>query len=269
MKEIDYEAILDVIDTPDSRDYLYEDFMKEYSEWVPHKIWDKNKIEIWDQFDQPTTYKACTCYWLTGIYNWYNVAEWEKYWKEFKQENPRWKWEAYQATRWRPNKWSSLQAMMKFFKSRKLIDWYLRATTIEWMKNAIDNWFEIYTWTNSCSWRATWKAWVFTYKKNGGWHCFYLADYNDKWFLAVNSFWKDWGDEGAFIVPYKDVRYLFTTYVIIDHDDKWVLEKLNFDREYEEAIKLWITNWTRPDDPASRKEVAVMNYRLYKMLKKS
>ena len=36
--------------------------------------------------------------------------------------------------------------------------------------------------------------------------------------------------------------------------------------EFDKAIELGITNWTRPDDPMTRREWAVMVYRLYKKL---
>ena len=38
---------------------------------------------------------------------------------------------------------------------------------------------------------------------------------------------------------------------------------MSYEREFQEAIALGITNGDRPDEPATRREVAVMCYRAY------
>ena len=250
-----------VYDCPDERDFLWE----EYAEW----LWDKVKfpwrqLKVRNQYSQWDTYKACSCYWLTVVFNWNQIIEFNKQWIEFEQENPRWKRQVFQAERWYPDRWASLQDMMKFFKNRKLIDWYTLAKTAQECKNAINNWFGIYTGSSKCSWSKTNKSKQFVYDKDWANHCFSIVDYDDNWLRAINSFGETRWDKWYFYIPDENYKDLFSTYVIIDHDDTWKIEEMRYKMEYEEAIKLWITNWTRPDEPATRQETAVMIYRATK-----
>jgi hypothetical protein len=141
----------------------------------------------------------------------------------------------------------------------------MRSNTKQWTKNALDNWFLIYTGTNKCNWKATSKSWVFVKKLNAWWHCFFIVGYDDNWFIAVNSFWNDWWDNWYFNIPFDNYNDLFSKNVIMDQDDTWIIKNLNYEREYKEAIELWITNWTRPNDTVTRKECAVMAYRASKI----
>jgi len=253
-----------VYDNPSEYDIL----RSEYAEWLSKwKIADKYKIKVRNQNANQDTLKWCSAYWLTGIYNWYQLREYDENWIEFEQEDPRWKWLAFQAERWYPNSWASLQEMMSFFKKRGLIDGYVKSTTVQECRNAINNWCLIYTWSNKCNWSKTSKAKKFVYDPNGAAHCFFIEDFNDEWFIAVNSFWENRWDNGRFTIPFDDYGNIYSTYAIIDHDDTGKLAELVFNAQYQKAIELWITNWTRPDDNVSRKEAAVMAYRVYKMLK--
>ena len=268
MRDIDYENILDTHDEPSSKDWLYSDFIKnieESGEWLNSETYrDKTKMKVRDQFDQKTTWKACSVYWLTSPYNWYNVREWASRWLEYKQENPRRKWEAYQATRLRPNIWSSLQAILKFFRERKLIDWHVKAIWVEEMKNALDNWFYIYTWSKHCSWKNAWKKWEFVYTTKWWAHCFSIIDYDGKWFTAINSFGDDRWNKWYFNIPFEDIKYLYSANVIIDHDDTGSLQKMKDEADIQKAISMWITNWSNLDDTATRREVILMMIRWLK-----
>ena len=194
--------------------------------------------------------------------------EFAKEWIEFEQEDPRWKWLAFQSERWYPNAWASLQEMMTFFKNRWLIDWFVKCKTAQECKNALSNWFGIYTWSNKCNWKSTSKEKKFVYDINWAAHCFAVVDFDDNWLIAINSFWDKWWDNWYFYIPDEDYKYIFSTYAIVDHDDKGKLDVLRFNMEYQKAIEMWITNWSRPNDSATRKEVAVMNYRTFKLLQK-
>ena len=128
-------------DNPSEYDITWE----EYAEWGTGKrIADKYKIKVWNQNANKDTLKWCSAYWLTWIFNWYQLREYDENWIEFEQEDPRWKWLAFQAERGYPNSWASLQDMMSFFRRRGLIDWYVVAKNIQEIKNAIDNGFMIY-----------------------------------------------------------------------------------------------------------------------------
>jgi hypothetical protein len=260
------ELYLQAVDTTDTRDYIYEDiYMKDH--WNGIKagpIWDTAKMKIYNQFDQTSTYKACSCYGLWWVYNGNNV---EEYWQkeiEFEQEDPKNKRFPFQAKRGRPNEGASLQNMMKFYIKRERIEWYLKVNTEDGMKNAIDNQFLIYSGTKYASWRKTWAEWKFVYYKNWGWHCFFIVWYDDIGRICVNSFGKKRGKDWYFTVPYADTKYLFTRYAIVDHDDTGVLKNMEYQKEILESIALWLTDWTRPKEPASREEVWVIWLRVLK-----
>lgn len=266
---IDYDLLIKesewVIDQPDVRDFLWS----EYCEWVENdNKFPWKQLKVRNQYDQKETYKACSCYWLTAIYNWNQLVEFDKQWIEFEQENPRWKWQVFQAERWYPDMWASLQEMLKFFTKRWLIDWYVACKNITEVKNALNNWFGIYTWSAKCSWSKTSKSWVFTYDANWWKHCFAVVDCTDDKLIAINSFGKTFGQDWYFDIPNDNYWDLYSCYAIIDHDDTWKIDELRYKMEYNQAIELWITNWTRPDESMTRREWAVMAYRVYKMLNK-
>lgn len=250
----------EIWDEPDERDFLWS----EYAEWGNRVKFPWRQLKVWNQYDNSETYKACSVYWLTGIFNGNQILEFNKQWIEFEQEDPRWKWLAFQAERWYFNSWASLQDVMKFFRNRWLIDWYVKSVTAQECKNAIKNGCWIYTWSSKCSWSKTSKAKQFVYDEDWANHCFAIVDYDDNWLWAINSFGEWWWDKGWFYIPDENYKDLFTTYAIIDHDDTGKIEELRYKMEFDKAIELGITNWTRPDEPATRREVAVMVYRAMK-----
>ena len=257
------QDFLDSVDLQDNRDYIYEDvYMKEYWDWKKvWPIWDELVNKIYDQFDQESTYKACGGYSLWIIYNWNNIIEYQNKGFKFEQENPKTYRHIFQNKRWRPNRWSKVTEILKFFRDVWLIEWRMIATTIGWLKNAIENWFLVMTGTQHCDRRKASKKKEYVYSKNYWWHFFDIIWYDKKWRIAANSFGTDRWDMWYFKIPYKYTKYLFQRRVVVDKDDKGIIENLNFAREYKEAIDLWITNWTDPNKPATKKEVSVMIYR--------
>lgn len=250
-----------VYDNPSEYDILWED----YAEWwESKKVLDQVKLKVRNQNAQKETYKACSAYGLTYIYNWYQAVEYKNNGIEFEQDDPRWKREAFQAERGYPNSWASLQDMMCFFKKRGLIDWYVRCKTAQECKNAINNWCLIYTGSNKCNWSKTGKNKEFYYDPNWAAHCFAVVDCYDGGLIAINSFGETWGDGGYFKIPDAEYEHIYSTYAVIDHDDTGKLWELVFNAQFQKAIELGITNWTRPDDPVTRKECAVIWYRVYK-----
>lgn len=252
----------EIWDDPDDRDFLWS----EYAEWGSRVKFPWRQLKVWNQYDNSETYKACSVYWLTGIFNGNQILEFDKQWIEFEQEDPRWKWLAFQAERWYLNSWASLQDVMKFFRNRWLIDWYVKSVTAQECKNAIKNGCWIYTWSGKCSWSKTSKAKQFVYDEDWANHCFAIVDYDDNWLWAINSFGEWWWDKGWFYIPDENYKDLFTTYAIVDHDDTGKIEELRYKMEFDKAVELGITNWTRPDEPMTRREWAVMVYRAYKKL---
>ena len=263
MTDEELKLLYAVEDRPDERDFL----RSEYCEWLENNKWFPwRELKVWNQYDQKETYKACSAYWLTAVYNWLQILEFRKQGIEWEQEDPRWKWNVFQAERGYPDMWASLQDMMKFFTKREKIDWYVLCKSAQECKNALKNWFGIYTGSKECSWSKTSKEKSFVYDKNWANHCFAIVDYDMNWLRAINSFGESWWDEWFFYIPDECYKYLFSTYVIIDRDDTGKIDEMRYEMEYNEAIKSWITNWTRPNDYATRKETAVIVYRAFKLL---
>lgn len=254
-----------VYDEPSRYDYLWSDYVE--WEWEKKKFCEWFKLKVRNQNANKDTMTGCSAYWLTYIYNGNQLMEFAKEGIEFEQEDPRWKWLAFQNERGYLNSWASLQEMMDFFKKRGLIDGYVRCRTAQECRNALNNWFGIYTGSNKCSWKLASKEKKFVYDINWAAHCFAVVDYDDNGLIAINSFGENWWDKGYFYIPDDDYKNIFSTYAIIDHDDTWKLDNLKFNMEYQKAIEMWITNGVRPDDKMTRKEWAVQIYRMYKILK--
>ena len=256
------EPILNsVYDDPKDTDFLWGEYVEGLWDGIPFP-WRQLKVR--NQYDQKETYKACSAYGLTAVYNGWQIIEFGKQWIEFEQDNPRWKWLAFQAERGYPDSGASLQQMMSFFKKRGLIDWYLKCKDVQECKNALRNGFGLYSGSSKCSWSKTSKAKQFVYDADGANHCFAIVDYDDNWLWAINSFGESWWDKWWFYIPDENFKDLFTTYAIVDHDDTGKIEEMRYKMEYDKAIELGITNWTRPDDNVTRRECAVMSYRVYK-----
>lgn len=267
MNELDYDLLVkqneSVIDQPSEYDFLWSEYAEGNTD-LSKFPW--KQLKVWNQYDQKDTYKACSCYWLTAIFNGNQIMEFDKKGIEFEQENPRWKRQVFQAERWYPDMWASLQDMMSFFKKRWLIDGYVVCKNLKEVQNALKNWYGIYTWSAKCSWTKTSKSWIFTYDDNGWKHCFSIIDCTEDKLIAINSFGEAFWNKWFFDIPNANYKDLYSCYAIIDHDDTWKIEELRYKMEYQKAIELWLTNWTRPDEPATRRETAVMIYRAYKKI---
>ena len=253
-----------IYDNPQDTDFLWKDYVA----WT-RKRFPGQKLKVRNQNASIDTISWCGIYWLTYIYNWNQINEFEEKDIEREQEDPKWKRYTFQAERWNPgnNVWSTLQDCIKFFKDRKLIDWYLTCKNSEECKNAIKNWFWVYTGTNKCNRKKTDQSYEFEYDEDWASHCIAIVDYDDTGFWSINSFWETRWKKWFFHIDYDKYKYLYTTYAIIDHDDSGQLEQMVYNMQYQKAIELWITNWTRPDEPATRRQVAVQIYRMYKTLK--
>ena len=251
-------------DEPKSTDYKRSDvFGDEEVEWAKIVKWPKDKLILQNQNSDKRTYKACTRFGLMHCMNAENVNEFLNQWFDYKQDNATDFWLRLQQSRWRLNIGSSLQSALNQAKKEWFIDWYVVCETEDQMKKAIDNWMFIYTGSDKIDWTKTGQK-----KETVLWcwwgHAFCIWIYDNYWFIPVNSFGEKRGNWWYWTIHFGMKNKLYTTYAVIDKDSSGKLNAYKFNNEFNQAIKLWITNGTNPDKPATRKEVAVMIYRATK-----
>lgn len=257
-------------DEPRASDRTREQvFGDEMAEWSKQFVkWPEWTI-VYNQNLDPRTLKWCVWYAVYHIYNAQQMNEWKNNWSEFIQEDPKNYWFRFQAYRGRPNTWSSLQQHLDFMrKQEKSIEWSVLCQTEEQMKMAVDRWYFILSWSKRCDWTKTGKTWIFSLVDDGPDHGIAIVGYDWKWFIAKNSFWGWRWNKWYFYIPFGYKKYLFSCNAIIDADSTGKLQAYKFEKEYQESIKLGITDGTNPDKPATRKECSVMIYRMYKNLLK-
>ena len=204
------------IDIPDSRDFDFNEFAKEFAEWETINNRPNQEIKLQDQKNVP----ACTRFALTHIVNAENINEYNKNWYKFDQLD---------ALTLR-NRWSKqlyLQSALKEFRSWGLIEWSLiipkDKNVIESMRKALNMWCYIYTWSSNW-WRWNWKH-PFNYIKRTDWKFVWHArdivedQPEQRRFKAINSRWENWWDKWYFYIPYSDIESIYSMYAIIDKDD--------------------------------------------------
>lgn len=222
-------------------------------------------IKLFNQNLDKRTLKACWGYGITHLHNWEQMNEWKDNGVVFIEEDPKnYRFRFQQLRGWK-NIGSSIQEHLDFMRNvERSIEWSVLCNTEDQMKKAIDRGCYIFTGSRLCDRTKTWKTGIFANVWSAPWHLFAIIGYDNKWFIAPNSFGESWGDKWYFHIPYGYKKYLFSCNAIIDSDSTWKLQAYKYELEFKKAIEEGITNWTDPDKPATRKEVAVMVYRWLK-----
>lgn len=241
-------------DEPDERDYVYEEVF--WSGEVTEKVkFPKEHLIVQDQSKDKKTRMACTRFWMTHIHNAQQIIEhWPNYtqliaktvWEEYLKDNPKAEQDG-----------ATLQSVLNQFKKLWLITWYAKCVTDEARKQAIDRWQWILT-------GALYWDWIYvrdhaeyrdrTDGKEAG-HIFSIVWYNDIGWIALNSFWPN---NGYFTIPYLYTSSLYSTYAIIDKDEKGELQAHKDKLLLEEAKRLWIWNGNNPKMNISREDTVLM-----------
>lgn len=84
-------------DKPGKYDIEYSEYAEGLSE--PGQILDKYSLKVRNQNQNRDTLCGCSVYGATYCYNGYQLREYDNSGLEFEQEDPRWKWLAFQAER--------------------------------------------------------------------------------------------------------------------------------------------------------------------------
>lgn len=207
------------IDEPDERDYLFEEV---FGDIEPKKV----EYPIKDLIirDQSWT-GACTRYWLGHICNAQNILE---RWKNYKQIDPRQYRDAYCQERGYTGGGATLQSWLKQFKDAWVIEWYVKVTTKDQIKKAIDNWQLIYLGSNDGDWVEIRRTGL--YSRQSAyivWHAFCWGfEYDDTYILLANSYWPNrWPLNWYFKMDWDTfLNHTFTKYAIIDKKTKPALD---------------------------------------------
>lgn len=257
------ETIQDAgFDIPDERDWHYSSIIEESGGSVRDDMkYIKDFLYIFNQGLDPLTLNSCG--WCSKIHvinaqNLLNTSivddqiSVKSEWLDYNQVRPEYK--KYRGT--------VLQDNLKYFRDElKYISWYWLAQGIDEAKAAIDNRHFICTWSNNGDWTSVRVNKLYKKRTDGRivGHLFCIVGYDDKWFIAVNSYWRsNW----YFTIPYDEYAWLYSKYAILPNKDLPAIQKYRMAKTIQEsiaeAIQLGITNGENMDSPATRAEVVTM-----------
>lgn len=236
------EIIDSCIETPDNRDYKFENLIEEYAEGETIHKKRPDNTTVFNQGKTP----MCTWYSLTHIYNWENINEYKNNWMVFTEKDP-WDFE---------DTWDrSINNRLLEFKRAGMIEWY---TTIEktntnkvnLIKNAIDLGMFISTGSNNWDWLKikTKKSYVVRTDGKRVWHAWCIVDYDDtkQSFKCKNSWWPQWGDGWYFWLPYSMVYNIYGCYPVIDKDETGKFKRFKLKEKAKQLVNIAkdiYTNW--------------------------
>ena len=208
------------LDVPDERDYQYEDLFGSTEELPESILFCPATIQ--NQGKNPKTRMACSRYWVVQAINAQNKAVQEKdgmryyefqasnFWIQYIQVNP-------SAERDGATLQGALDQMLKM----RLITGYTRVQTIQDMKQALSEYRPIYTGSKNANWNTVRDNQMYTLG-TGYAHIFCIVGYNDKGWIAINSYWiSNW----VFSIPYDLTDSLFTRYALSDDRDQALFQK--------------------------------------------
>lgn len=208
------------LDTPDPRDYMYEDlfgssYNTETVEFLP--------INIQNQSDSKNTRMACSRYGICHAINAQNeYVKWKDgmryyvlpakfYWEEYLKVNPKAEQEG-----------ATLQSALDQMKKLWYITGYTKVVDIDQMKNALNNIRPLFTGSKKCNWNSVRDDKIYAFWE-GYAHIFCIVGYDHSGWIAINSYGSE---NGRFIIPYEFTDSLFSVYAISDSRDEEILRKV-------------------------------------------
>jgi hypothetical protein len=221
-------------DLPDSRNYQFSEYIKEFAEW-----WEKQRpyvdIKLFDQWF--TSY--CTRYALAHINSAQNFIEYKENWQIYEQKDPLDLWN-------KGNKRKFLIMALDDFKKFGLIEWHLEIKKdwkeIENIRKALNMGCYIYTWSNNGLWGIYRKPYNYMKRKDWKivWHAWAIVDDqpDNKRFVVANSFGTDWGDKWYFYLPYEDISSTFTLWAIVDKDETGKFQMFKLKEKIKQFVDL-------------------------------
>lgn len=244
-------------DAPRKSDYDYENLNWTTTTQKVKRPWEV--LEINDQWAKPETRMACTRFALANIINAQNIIAGKPtissydLWMAAVEENPDIK-----------NHGDSMQNALDQARKESLIGWYARVSSWQWIRDAIDAWRFVYTWSRNWNRDSVKRQDVYTTQSvlRVGHIFVWWANYDENWLRGINSYWEE---NWPFYIKNKYIRTLYTRYAIFPKYEKPIIEEEKQKRD-EEAIKkvvdLWIMNGENLDDPVTRRQLHIAIWRM-------
>lgn len=236
----------DCIDTPDIRDYPYEQYKEEFAQWETRRPY--KKITLFNQWLKP----YCTRYWLRHIINAQNINEYIDNWLEYIQVNPDTDRETW-------SKIKTIQSSMSDARKRWDIEMNFiikkDSNMIANIRDALSKGMYIFTGSNNWYWSRIKRT--FNYEiipwRTDIWHAFaIIEDIPEKQqFKAVNSYWTKRADWWYFYIDYDMIPWLYTLNAIKDKVDTDKFNRIKNRENAKEIVRIlkkmnynW-ADWTR------------------------
>ena len=107
------------------------------------------------------------------------------------------------------------------------------------MKKALDSWYLMNTGSSNGDRQTTGITGMYTLRTDWKfvWHAWSIIDYDDRWFIAINSRGKRGKELWYFHVPFNLVDKLYSKLVIMDSDDSRYFEKIKERSQALEAVR--------------------------------
>lgn len=262
------EILNSAFDSNDERDYKYNELF-----WNEIEIPDFILLDNWIIQDQNKAWYPMWCVYFSS-------SEVDNYCNSRDKiiDRTLW-WELCdKSTTWSETEWDYVVNWPKLLKELWLIKWYILVK--DDLIKALSNWNPIHTWCNRINWKKT-KENNIAIIEDWAWHSFHIIGYNRTWsmvnewnhtipnnvFICKNS--SNSYDNGFFYIKFDDIsalyeaRYIFTNdTTLIDNYKNKIMENIKLESA-KKAFELWLWNWERPNETATREEVSAMIYRLY------
>lgn len=235
----------DVIDNPDPKDRLLDEFL-EFADGIEEAkfVWPREYIPVPDQGNA----WICSYVWLINIINWYNIIE---------DINNTWQIVRDRIDPIIKDDWvRHLTTRLSNAKKVGLIEWYLLIPRVwvngmtkdqrnEKIKKALQKYF-IYTGVENVNWSKWWTDPIINFNTSlKNWHCMWLVSCDNTYHTTsnlyefINHFSDKFWDKWYSYLKEIDIDKMMSAYIIIDKNDSGIFKLFKLKKKLEELIKAW------------------------------
>lgn len=264
---IDFENYNAGTDAPDSRDITLEEIGQSAINisGIPRKV-HLFKTSILSQGN----IGACTVFGSSGALFETAYVDAESNGAPYNQPYDPWtRWDQAKERGASDTKWWTLQGAIQLLKDKKDIVGYARIATAgsaswELLVSILAQKKAIVTGSKRWNWRQVGiSPYLYSEKQTNSGHIWAIVGYDldKRLFICRNSWTASWGDNGHFYLSFDDVWLLYSTYMVLDPSDAWVLKDARNVRaknyaQYAQDHGIW--NGMQPDGIATDEEIYIM-----------